>query len=67
MLKNHEDRGEVGMYSFFSLSTMDEASRKLFAKAYAQSKARKNNSNDSKDHKNNDSKVQHHKKVTLNK
>ncbi|MBR6289186.1 MAG: hypothetical protein IKR19_07625 [Acholeplasmatales bacterium] len=38
MLKNHEDRGEATMYSFFSLSTMDEASRKMFARVHAATK-----------------------------
>ena len=64
MLKSHEDRGETNMYSFFSLSTMDDASKKLFAKVYAQTKASKKADTSTKDFKK-DTKPVHHKNVKL--
>ena len=58
MLKGNEYKGEETLYSFFSVSNMDEASRKLFAKVYAANKAKKVENKNTKEYK-------HHKKVTL--
>ena len=62
MLKRHEDHGDVGMYSLFSLSIMDEGSKKLFNKARANAaKAKKaNEANTTVDKK------KHHKNVVIN-
>ena len=58
MLKGNEYRGDETLYPFYSMCNMDEASRKMFAKAYAASKAKKAEANTDKETK-------HHKNVVL--
>lgn len=57
MLKGNEYKGEENLYPFYSMCKMDDASRRMFAKAYAATKAKKADT-DAKETK-------HHKNVTL--
>lgn len=56
MLKGNEYKGEETLYSFFSVCTMDDASRRMFAKVHNANKAKKDDATNER---------KHHKNVTL--